>query len=111
MLSSRQLYELLNSLSRHQIEELISRLRSRGIRIRSIRPYAYPEVPQAFHVFILFDGSNEELDYFQLEPDVLQQIILGIEELSEKEMTELHEYERNNNASCRNQQHLPFLDY
>ena len=74
MLSSRQIYELLNSFSRHQVEELILRLRSRGIRIRSIRPYAYPEMPQAFHIFFLFDGSNEELDYFQLEPDVLDAV-------------------------------------
>lgn len=106
----RQIYELLNSLSRHQVEELISRLRSRGISIKSLRPYAYPEMPLAFHIFFLFDGSNEELDYFQLQPDMLQQIILGIEDMSEKEMTELHDYERNNNASCRNQQHLSFLD-
>ncbi len=75
MLSSRQLYELLNSLSRHQIEELISRLRSRGIMIRSIRSYVYPDMPQAFHIFLLFDDLDEELDYFQLEPDVLEQIM------------------------------------
>ena len=75
MLSSRQLYELLNSFSRHQVEELISRLRSRGICIRSICPYAYPDMPQAFHIFFLFDDSDEELDYFQLEPDVLEQIM------------------------------------
>lgn len=75
MLSSRQIYELLNSFSRHQVEELILRLQSRGISIRAIRPYAYPEMPQAFHIFFLFDGSNEELDYFQLQPDVLEQIM------------------------------------
>jgi len=56
------------------MDELISRLQSRGISIRAIRPYAYPEMPQAFHIFFLFDGSNEELDYFQLEPDVLDAV-------------------------------------
>ena len=84
MLTSLQIYKHLSSLSRHQMDELISHLQSRGISIRAIRPYAYPEMPQAFHIFFLFDGSNEELDYFQLQPDVLQQIMLGIEEISPK---------------------------
>lgn len=74
MLTSLQIYKRLSSLSRHQMDELISRLQSRGISIRAIRPYAYPEMPQAFHIFFLFDGSNEELDYFQLEPDVLDAV-------------------------------------
>lgn len=74
MLTSLQIYNHLSSLSRHQMDELISRLQSRGISIRAIRPYAYPEMPQAFHIFFLFDGSNEELDYFQLEPDVLDAV-------------------------------------
>ena len=74
MLTSLQIYKHLSSLSRHQMDELISRLQSRGISIRAIRPYAYPEMPQAFHIFFLFDGSNEELDYFQLEPDVLDAV-------------------------------------
>lgn len=77
----RQIYELLNSLSRHQMDELISRLQSRGISIRAIRPYAYPEMPQAFHIFFLFDGSNEELDYFQLEPDVLDAVCRELSKL------------------------------
>ena len=72
MLSSHQIYERLNSLSRHQVEELISRLRSRGIRIRSIRPYAYPGMPQAFHIFFLYDGSDKKLEYFQPQLDMLQ---------------------------------------
>ena len=74
MLTSLQIYKRLSSLSRHQMDELISRLQSRGISIRAIRPYTYPEMPQAFHIFFLFDGSNEELDYFQLEPDVLDAV-------------------------------------
>ncbi len=74
MLTSLQIYKRLSSLSHHQMDELISRLHSRGISIRAIRPYAYPEMPQAFHIFFLFDGSNEELDYFQLEPDVLDAV-------------------------------------
>lgn len=74
MLTSLQIYKHLSSLSRHQMDELISHLQSRGISIRAIRPYAYPEMPQAFHIFFLFDGSNEELDYFQLEPDVLDAV-------------------------------------
>lgn len=74
MLTSLQIYKHLSSLSRHQMDELISRLQSSGISIRAIRPYAYPEMPQAFHIFFLFDGSNEELDYFQLEPDVLDAV-------------------------------------
>ena len=74
MLTSLQIYKHLSSLSRHQMDELISRLQSGGISIRAIRPYTYPEMPQAFHIFFLFDGSNEELDYFQLEPDVLDAV-------------------------------------
>lgn len=74
MLTSLQIYKRLSSLSRHQMDELISRLQSRGISIRAIRPYTYPEMPQAFHIFFLFDGFNEELDYFQLEPDVLDAV-------------------------------------
>ena len=74
MLTSLQIYKHLSSLSRHQMDELISRLQSRGISIRAIRPYTYPEMPQVFHIFFLFDGSNEELDYFQLEPDVLDAV-------------------------------------
>lgn len=74
MLTSLQIYKHLSFLSHHQMDELISRLQSRGISIRAIRPYAYPEMPQAFHIFFLFDGSNEELDYFQLEPDVLDAV-------------------------------------
>ena len=74
MLTSLQIYKHLSSLSRHQMDELISHLQSRGISIRAIRPYAYPEMPQAFHIFFLFDGSNEELDYFQLEPNVLDAV-------------------------------------
>ena len=74
MLTSLQIYKHLSSLSHHQMDELISRLQSRGISIRAIRPYAYPEMPQAFHIFFLFDGSNEELDYFQLEPEVLDAV-------------------------------------
>lgn len=74
MLTSLQIYKHLSPLSHHQMDELISRLQSRGISIRAIRPYAYPEMPQAFHIFFLFDGSNEELDYFQLEPDVLDAV-------------------------------------
>ena len=74
MLTSLQIYKHLSSLSRHQMDELISRLQSRGISIRAIRPYTYPEMPQAFHIFFLFDGSNEELDYFHLEPDVLDAV-------------------------------------
>ena len=74
MLTALQIYKHLSSLSPHQMDELISRLQSRGISIRAIRPYSYPEMPQAFHIFFLFDGSNEELDYFQLEPDVLDAV-------------------------------------
>lgn len=81
MLTSLQIYKRLSSLSRHQMDELISRLQSRGISIRAIRPYAYPEMPQAFHIFFLFDGSNEELDYFQLEPDVLDAVCRELSKL------------------------------
>lgn len=81
MLTSLQIYKHLSSLSRHQMDELISRLQSRGISIRAIRPYAYPEMPQAFHIFFLFDGSNEELDYFQLEPDVLDAVCRELSKL------------------------------
>ncbi len=81
MLTSLQIYNHLSSLSHHQMDELISRLQSRGISIRAIRPYAYPEMPQAFHIFFLFDGSNEELDYFQLEPDVLDAVCRELSKL------------------------------
>ena len=54
MLTSLQIYKRLSSLSRHQMDELISRLQSRGISIRAIRPYAYPEMPLAFHIFFHF---------------------------------------------------------
>ena len=81
MLTSLQIYKRLSSLSRHQMDELISRLQSRGISIRAIRPYTYPEMPQAFHIFFLFDGSNEELDYFQLEPDVLDAVCRELSKL------------------------------
>lgn len=81
MLTSLQIYKRLSSLSRHQMDELISRLQSRGISIRAIRPYAYPEMPLAFHIFFLFDGSNEELDYFQLEPDVLDAVCRELSKL------------------------------
>lgn len=72
MLTSLQIYKRLSSLSRHQMDELISRLQSRGISIRAIRPYAYPEMPQAFHIFFLFDDSDEEIDYFQMNPEELK---------------------------------------
>jgi hypothetical protein len=38
-------------------------------------------MPQAFHIFFLFDGSNEELDYFQLEPDVLDAVCRELSKL------------------------------
>ncbi len=66
MMSSRQLYIYLKTLSSSKMRQLISALRVHGIPIKEIRPYSYPEMPEAFHIYFTFDNTNEELDYFQL---------------------------------------------
>lgn len=75
MMSSRQLYIYLKSLSSSEMSRLISDLRTQGIPVKSIRPYSYPEMPGAFHIYFCFDDSEEELDYFQLPTTVYQQIV------------------------------------
>ena len=75
MMSSRQLYIYLMSLSKAEMRQLISNLRMQGIPVKSIRPYAYSEMPEAFHIFFHLDDHEQELDYFQLPPSLYQQIL------------------------------------
>ena len=79
MMSSLQLYLYLKSLSKAEMRQLISDLRMLGIPIKSIRPYSYPEMPEAFHIFFRFDDSDKELDYFQLPPTLYQHILDFVE--------------------------------
>lgn len=79
MMSSLQLYIYLKSLSKAEMRQLISDLRTQGIPVKSIRPYAYPEMPKAFHILFSFDDSNEELDYFQLSPSLYLHILNLVE--------------------------------
>ena len=79
MMSSLQLYIYLKSLSSTEMRQLISDLRMQGIPIKSIRPYSYPELPEAFHIFFRFDDSDEELDYFQLPASIYLHILNLVE--------------------------------
>ena len=79
MMSSRKLYLYLKSLSKAEMRQLISDMRMQGIPIKSIRPYSYPELPQAFHIFFRLDDSEQDLDYFQLPPTLYQHILDFVE--------------------------------
>lgn len=68
------IYQLFKSFSSKELHELIKLLRKKNIPIKNIYSYEYQEAKGIKHLFFLFDGNDSELDYFQLQSELYQEI-------------------------------------
>ena len=63
------LYEIGQSLSTRQMQQLIAALHQKGLAIESLEFFEYGPSNTLRHLFVRIKGQSEAMPYFQLNPD------------------------------------------